>query len=372
MILVSTDSLKPGKCLAKPIYNEKGYILVSEGIPLTERMINRLIELGITYVYVSDPRTSDIQSTDPISNELRKKAKQEIKNQLTNIQNKEVLAQSFVLEKTTKELSKLVQSILKEIKSNKDLISLLSEVYSYDNYIFTHSLNVTLYSLAIGCELKLSEKQLEVLGLGAILHDVGKISIPNDILLKPGKLTDEEYEVIKQHTENGFEILRKTMTIPLIAAHCAYQHHERLDGSGYPRGIKGDNIHYFARIIAVADVFDAVTSNRVYRRAMLPHEGLEILYAGAEQLFDLEIVEAFRRSVVIYPIGLTVHLNDGRKGVISGQNQGLSERPIIRIIEENGQELSNYYEINLKEELHLVISKCDTTYETEEMMQNSN
>ncbi|WP_328589239.1 HD-GYP domain-containing protein [Litchfieldia alkalitelluris] len=361
MILVSTHTLKPGICLAKPIHNENGFVLISEGIPLTERMIIRLNELGISYVYVEDERTSDLKPVKPISDEVRLKAKKVIEVNLMGIQDKEVLRQSFILEKTTKELSKIIKALLHEIKTNKELITLLSEVITYDNYIFSHSLNVTLYSLAIGTQLNLSEKELEVLGLGAILHDVGKMTIPTSILMKPGKLTNEEFEIIKKHTESGFEILRNVLTIPLIAAHCAYQHHERIDGSGYPRGIKGEEIHNYARIIAVADVFDAVTSNRVYRRAMLPHEGLEILYAGVGKLFDTSIIEAFRRSVVVYPLGLTVFLNDERKGVVSKQNQGLSERPVVRIIEEKGQAVNPPYEVDLMKELHLVITECETT-----------
>jgi putative nucleotidyltransferase with HDIG domain len=362
MILVSTDKLKPGQCLGKPIYNENGYILISQSIPITERMIERLVELGITYVYIEDERTKDITANKPISDELRKKAKETIEANFKNIQNKDMLSQSFVLEKTSKNLTKVVRSILNEIKSNKELITLLSDVITYDNYIFSHSLNVTLYSLAIGTKMNLSEKELEVLGLGAILHDVGKMSIPTEILMKPGKLTNEEFDIVKAHTNNGFDILRNVITIPLIASHCAYQHHERLDGSGYPRGIKGNEIHFFARIIAVADVFDAVTSNRIYRNAMLPHEGLEILYSGVGTMFEAGIIEAFRRAVVIYPLGLTVILNDGRKGVVSRQNQELSERPVVRIIEESGQVLRETYEVDLNKELHLIITECDTTF----------
>ena len=136
-----------------------------------------------------------------------------------------------------------------------------------------------------------------------------------------------------------FNYLKNIHTVSLHVAHCAYQHHERLDGSGYPRGLKDNEIHELGKIIAVADVFDAVTSNRVYRSAMLPHEGLEILYAGAGTKFEIPIVEAFRRAVAIYPNGLSVVLNDGRKGVVSGQNIGIGDRPIIRILEEIDQPL---------------------------------
>ena len=194
--------------------------------------------------------------------------------------------------------------------------------------------------------------------MGAILHDVGKMNIPFEILGKPGKLTEEEFEMVKKHPEYGFQLLKNIHTVSLHVAHCAYQHHERIDGSGYPRGLKGDEIHELGKIIAVADVFDAVTSNRVYRNAMLPHEGLEILYAGAGNQFEVSIVEAFRRAVAIYPMGLTVELNDDRKGVISGQNIGIGDRPIVRIIEEMGNPLQESYEINLKNQPHLIITRC--------------
>ncbi|MBE4907397.1 HD-GYP domain-containing protein [Bacillus luteolus] len=370
MILVSTKSLAPGKILAKAIYNENGQVLISEDVPLTERMIVRLLELGITFVYVKDNRTEDIETVQPIPRTLRKEAIKTIETIFIDLQKEKHSSGSLFLEKNSKHLLKVIRSVVHEVKNNKDLITLLSEVYTYDNYIFTHSLNVTLYTLAIGTQLKMSEKQLEILGIGAILHDVGKMTVPIDILMKPGRLTLEEFETIKLHTEHGFEILRRMPTVPLVAAHCAFQHHERIDGSGYPRGIKGPEIHEFAKVMAVADVFDAVTSNRVYRSAMLPHEGLEILYSGVGNLFDTKIVEAFRKAVVIYPVGLTVYLNDGRKGIVSKQNQGLSERPVIRILEESGRDLENPYEVDLKQKLDLVITKCDTTLVGENLSTN--
>ena len=162
-------------------------------------------------------------------------------------------------------------------------MSILSDVCVHDTYIFTHSLNVALYSLAVGMELKLPRNQLEDIGLGALMHDIGKVSMPKEILLKPGKLTDEEFTIIKIHsTEEGFDLLRNTHTVPLLVAHCAFQHHESLDGSGYPRGIKEKDIHHYAKIIAVADVFDAVTSAMgITGSAMLPHEGLGIILCGS-------------------------------------------------------------------------------------------
>ncbi len=361
MRLLSTKSLQKNMTLAKPIYNGKGQVLVSEGVPLTPRIIDRLIELGITYVYISDPFTNDIEIKSPISEKTKKEAIQTIEQTFEVIKKGKSLSKVFLFEQLGKKFSFVVRDILEQIKNHKDVISLLSEVSAYDHYIFTHSLNVTIYSLALGVELKLPQRKLEELGMGAMLHDVGKMLVPYEILTKPGKLTNEEYHVIQKHAEDGFYILRNVPNLPLVAAHCAYQHHERLDGSGYPRSLVGENIHYYSRILAITDVYDAVTSNRVYRQAMLPHEGLEILYAGAGTKCDLIMIEAFRRSIASYPTGVTVHLNDCRKGIVIKQNTGTSDRPVIRIIEDNGSRVETPYELDLLKELSVIIVETDTT-----------
>ncbi|WP_335870306.1 HD-GYP domain-containing protein [Bacillus sp. 2205SS5-2] len=359
MRLLSTRNLNKGMVLATSVYSPKGQALIRAGVSVTTRMIQRLVDLNIQYVYIEDVQSAGIYIQDPVSSELRQEAISTIEASFTGLNKSSASANALVFEKNSKVFKGIIHTVLRGIKDNPDLQIVLSDVFTYDSYIFQHSFNVTLYSLAIGMELKLSDKQLEAIGMGAILHDVGKMLVPEEILLKPGRLTEEEFIEVKRHSEYGFEILRKLHTISLTIAHCAFQHHERLDGSGYPRGIKEEDIHPFAKIIAVADVFDAVTSNRVYRNAMLPHQGLEILYSGAGTLFDTRVVEAFRNSVSIYPNGLTVVLSDGRKGIIAKQNKGLSDRPVVRIIEEEGQTISSTYEIDLKIELHLVITDCN-------------
>ncbi|MFS0780307.1 HD-GYP domain-containing protein [Bacillus sp. 1P06AnD] len=363
MRLISTEYVKSGQVLGKTIYNDSRHALLQEGVVLTERMIIRLKELGIPFVYIDDNLTAGIQPRNTVSDKVRsesirtiEKVFQEVGAQNTNLNS------SFVIEKAAKKLNAIISNVLTEIKQNTNLLTILSDMYIHDSYIFIHSFNVTLYSLAIGLQLKLNQKQLETLGLGAILHDVGKTKIPADILLKPGRLTEDEYEEIKKHAEHGFQMLKEAGTVSLLVAHCAFQHHERLNGSGYPRGLMGTDIHDYGKIIAVADVFDAVTSNRVYRKAMLPHEGLEILYSGSGTMFDQEIVEAFRRAVAIYPVGLTVVLNDGRVGVVCKQNTGISDRPVVRIIEENHHPVGEPYEIDLLKKMDLVIVDCDKNF----------
>lgn len=361
MRLVKTSSVTTGTKLGKAIYNERGKVLVNKGVSLDGRMLKRLIQLGFTYIYIDDKETADIEYKDPISDPLKREAMSTIVTTFKRIGAEPLSERSFVLDKSVNEYKKVVKYIMQELNDHPELMSILSDVCVHDSYIFTHSLNVTLYSLAVGMELKLKPQQLEAIGLGALMHDIGKVAVPKEILLKPGKLTNDEFELIKTHASEGFEILRNTDSVPLLVAHCAFQHHERMDGSGYPRGIRESEIHDYAKIIAVADVFDAVTSNRVYRPAMLPHEGLELLYSGVERHFQTKVVKAFHKSVAIYPIGITVELNDGRKGVVVQQNASLSDRPIVRVLEENGQDIDPY-EINLEKELSTVIIGCDTTF----------
>ena len=361
MRLVKTSSVEANTKLGKAIYNENGRILINKGVALEGRMLKRLIDLGITYIYIEDKQTDDIFLKEPISDPLKREAMTTIAATFKKIHSEPLESKSFIMEKSVKEYQAIIKHIMSELNNNPELMSILSDVCIHDTYIFTHSLNVTLYSLAVGMELKLPTSKLETIGLGALMHDIGKVSVPKEILMKPGRLTDDEYEIIKKHSSEGFELLRNTHTVPLLVSHCAFQHHERLDGSGYPRGLRGDEIHEYAKIVAVADVFDAVTSHRVYRDAMLPHEGLEMLYAGSDRHFQAKIVKAFQHSVAIYPVGITVSLNDGRKGVVVKQNKSLNDRPVVRILEEEGYPVAPY-EINLAEKLSVVVTDCDTTY----------
>lgn len=146
----------------------------------------------------------------------------------------------------------------------------------------------------------------------------------------------------------------------MLAAHCAYQHHERLDGSGYPRSLKKDEIHKYARLLAVADVFEALTNHRVHRRAMLPHLAIEILYSQSGTHFDQDYVESFRNTVAIYPIGVSVKLNTGETAIVAGYKANMLTRPIVRIIKDPANNpLPHYHEVDLSKNLSLMIEECD-------------
>jgi putative nucleotidyltransferase with HDIG domain len=357
MRLVSINNSKAGMILARPIYNGNGKLLVAEGMTLNERFISRFKDHGIGSLYIKDKVTDDIIIEDVIPLEVRVQAMETIKSTFSNIKKNKGRVSDVIKVDGFKQM---IHSILKGIQSSNRAIALLSDIHITDHYVYAHSLNVMIYTLGLAIEKGFNDEQLCEISLGCLLHDIGKMMIPKEILYKPGKLSDAEFEVIKNHPLFGFEILRKQEDIPLLAAHCALQHHEKWDGSGYPYGLKGENIHPYARLIAVADVFDALTSNRSYRNAMLPHEAMDIIYAETHSHFEQEAVEIFRKKIVMYPIGLTVQLSTGETGVVVDNNAHFTTRPIVRIFRSaSGETLQAFTEIDLSKNLSIMIVGCE-------------
>ncbi len=362
MRLISINALKAQMVCGRTIWNEAGLPLLQKNVVITDGIISRLKQLGIQYLYIEDKISSGIAIEESVSLEVRTKAVKQITDSFKKVKGLTSQAASLVLDKQSKVIGQIVDDLLTTIIKSDEVLTVLTDSLIYDEYLYQHSFQVTLYSIAIGKELGYSSDELRTIGIGAMLHDVGKLVIPSDILFKEDRLTDEEYEIMKQHARYGFEILRNLHTVSLLVAHCAFQHHERIDGSGYPRGLVDADIHPYAKIIAVADVFDAVTSKRVYREKMLPSQGIEIIEAGSGIIFDKRVVEAFKRSIVHYPNGTIVLLSDGRRGVVAKQNLSNPKLPFIRIFEENNTILNTTYLFNLIEHPEVTIEKVETDY----------
>ncbi|WP_062199544.1 HD-GYP domain-containing protein [Massilibacterium senegalense] len=359
MRLINIDALKVGMVLHKAVVDKTGRALIQSGMMLNAPLIEKLKLLKIPFVYIEDKRTEGIKLKEGISTETYHAAYTKIKDIFVQINQKKTVKKVLPVERISFTLLETVRTLFDDLQNNKEAISLLTNIHAHDDYLFRHSLNVTIYALAVANELNFLKREVEMIGLGALLHDIGKIGTSIEILGKPGRLTKEEFDEIKKHSTRGYELLRGVYTIPFTVAHCAFQHHERLDGTGYPRQLKGGEIHDFAKIIAICDVFDAVTTNRSYRKAMLPHEALEILYAGCGTQFETKFVEVFKNTVAMYPIGVPVQLNDGRMGIVSRIYKKMSERPIVRILEEYGKEVKEPYNLDLSKELSVMIQSCE-------------
>lgn len=346
---IQLENIEIGTKLARSIYNSKQQMLLREGTVLTVNFIERLKNLGYTSVYVNDGLVDDVRFDEVISEKTRLQAISCLNDISNNIQTNNGFSVSCA--------KQVVSDIVSELLNNRQILLNLSEIRSYDDYTFGHSVNVTAISTMIGISLHYTQQKLQDLALAVLLHDIGKTKIPPKIINKPGKLTPEEFEIIKKHTWEGFEILRSNPEIKITSAHVALQHHERCDGSGYPRNLDGDNILEFARVSAIADVFDALTNDRCYQAKIPAHKAYKILLEKSGSHFDNDILGKFSQKIALYPQGTKVLLNDGRSGLIIRQNYSAPTCPVVRIFWELDKELSQSVEVNLLDEPGLAIDE---------------
>ncbi|NQX59582.1 HD-GYP domain-containing protein [Paenibacillus qinlingensis] len=358
MLFMPINMCQPGMRLAKNIYNDDGMVLLAVNVELTQRLLDRLFSYGIDYIYIEDARTNDIIQEDVIQDETRSKAVIEIRNTFKKVMedsNKRGAVNYYDIGRNFRDVMKM---IIDDLSAHEGAMVMLNNMNVKDNYLFQHSVNVSIYAIMLGISYGYSRDKLETLGLGALLHDIGKTKVPLGILRKPSQLTPQEFNEMKNHTTYGFNLLKDEPNIPLLSAHCALQHHERINGSGYPRGIQGGEINEFARWIGLVDSYDAMTTTRVYRRPLLPHEAMEQLFAGSGTMYDQSQIALFRDKIAIYPLGITVRLNTGEYGLVSKLNMSVPHRPTIRVLQdEAGTVLKEPYEIDLSSKLSILISE---------------
>lgn len=337
---ILVGKVKEGMVLGRTLYSYDGNILLNAGIVLKNSYISKLSDLGIREVYVEDEISRDIVLNDVISEETRFEARISIKNAMDSIRYGNSL--------DVKPIRNSVCKMIDELMDVKDTMVNLQDLKSNDLYTFSHSVNVCVLSLITGISMKFDEEKLRELGIGAMLHDVGKIRIPSEILNKPESLTAEEFNIVKKHTSYGYELLKKSMVLSTYASYIALTHHERYDGEGYPLGLRGEEIHEFARIVSVADVYDAITSDRVYKKRININEAVEFLIGMGDHQFDYNIVRNFIEHITIYPPGTCVLLNEGEKAIVVDVNKRYPNRPIIRIlVDREGQMLREPIEMDL-------------------------
>jgi HD-GYP domain-containing protein (c-di-GMP phosphodiesterase class II) len=236
------------------------------------------------------------------------------------------------IENASKAISSMVESVLR----NPDAFLWLSRLKQSDSYSYQHSIDSAVLSVSMGRHLGFSKGEMNDLAIGTLLLDVGKVKLPEGLLTKPGRLTADELREIHKHVDYSVKIMTETKGISAKAIEMAYSHHERHDGSGYPRGIKGTEIPLFGRIAAVVDCYDAMTSDRAYSKAIAPHQAIRLLYEWRNKDFQEEIVEQFIQCLGVYPTGSLVELSTGQVGVVLSQNRVRHLRPrIILILDED-------------------------------------
>lgn len=315
MRYIKIEDAKPGMCLAYNMYDTDGHTLICNGSVLSEFYIKRLSDYGFDGVYITDELSEDIEIEPVITPELRAEGLVRVRE--SNIDGCKGVAK------------KIVEQVL-----DRGVLSLdLTDLRSFDGYTYAHSVNVAVIACIIGFGLKLKSEELEQIVTAGLLHDLGKLVIPREILNKPARLTNEEYDLMKTHSTLSYELIKERWDISAGVKAAVLYHHENVDGSGYPDGKEGDQISLFTKILHVADVYDALVSKRPYKNPYSPYEACEYLMGAGGIMFDSKVVESLMLCVPFYPKGTQVKLSDGRDGIIVENSGTRNLRPLLRLLD---------------------------------------
>lgn len=336
--------------LAKPVYGTGGQILLCAGTVLEKKYVPRLESLGIHSVYIEGGK---VDTDEPISQKFRLQAAKSLK----------IISQGGDVNKVS--IADDVNNILNDILSLGGIIESISNISSYDGYTFMHSVDVCALTMCIGFQLGFERHSLLEMGIGALLHDVGKLKIAPHILNKPGKLNDNEYAEIMKHPLLGYEMIKNHKHVSKRSALMVLEHHERFNGRGYPLRKNGEGVLFFSSICGTVDVYSAMITNRCYREGYPAHEAYELILGMGDSDFDFKVVQAFSRCIRPYPKGTIVRLSDNRIAQVISNDTGHPYLPTVIMLTPKDDAKINLLEAKL------TIKHAVKPEDMEEMIQNN-
>lgn len=337
---ISTTQLTPGMVTAEDVYTYTNQLLIPRGTVLTDKAITKLefysiinlkVEDDISAEYLANPEIpEDISYSEKVKRNPEYLAfKARFDEEVPKFQN---MLDSVALNKRPIDLDSLLDFTFNLLKSDSGYLSvfdMLHNMRQYDDMTYVHSINVALMCNVFARWLRMSEEETKMATLCGLLHDIGKVAVPPDIIKKAGKLTEGEYTIVKKHTLEGYNAL-KAQNVPDSIMNSALMHHERCDGSGYPFGIKGPKIDVYAKMVAIVDVYDAMTSARIYRGPMCPFKVVGIFEDESLQKYDTRFIMTFLENIVNTYMLNRVKLNDGRVGEVVFINRSSLANPTIK------------------------------------------
>ncbi len=367
MRLVPVWALRPGMEVAKKVASNSGAPLLNVGVQLEMDYIQKLKKLNVRAVYIHDDLIPDVMVEDVILEETREKAINMVRSTLTALKEYQRPKLSKLVT-ARQELTDILDDIINQLLGNENLTVNLSDIRYTDDYTFSHSVNVAVLSIMTGISLGMNRTELKHMGIGAFLHDLGKVVVPLSILNKPGRLLEEERLEIEKHPLYGLELVkgRHFFNGPSLAI--IYKHHERINGKGYPQGLHGDEIERYPKICAVADVYDALVSDRPYRQGFKPHQAMEIMEEECEG-YDMQVMQTFYHHIAAYPVGTIISLDNGYVGVVVHNTSGYPTRPRVRVIaEKESFSPVECYEIDLLTTLNVTVERVYEEHELPERL----
>lgn len=336
--ILFTFELEPGMITAEDVYTTAGQLLIPVNTLLDDSFIYKLKLYNVATVAVLDSMEDPV--SEPATYSERIKSSEEFQafkeEYLENIDEFQNTINDIVTKNAPLNPSELVEqtaSLLGSSSTSIHIFDMLHNMREFDDSTFTHCLNVALICNVFGKWLNMSEDDIDTLTLSGLLHDIGKLTTPEEILTKPDKLTTAEYQIMKDHVKNGYAYLKNQEIDPRIKEACLF-HHERCDGSGYPYGLTGNKIPEFARIVAIADVYDAMTAKRVYRGPMCPFTVIKFIEDEGYNKYDPRFLLTFLENVVSSYIHTTVRLSNGKTGEVVFINRQDFSRPMVQCQDE--------------------------------------
>lgn len=339
MRLISSKNLKDGDIIARDIVSHDGGILLRHNTRFKEVFKAKLIERNISEVYIDDEISAGIEPRSLLDSSSKQAITQDIKEQFQKLQNS--------MEIDTEVLSQ-VASLLIEALSEKEMIIELEDLRTNDLYTYEHCISVAIMASLVCNRLQINQQQKQEIIMGALIHDIGKMMVPKSILNKAGALTENEYEIVKSHTEIGYKLIKDNLALSAITKLAVLCHHEREDGSGYPLG-KGKELHIGTKIVAGCDLYHALISDRCYRQGLPINEVIAI---GQREPINPEVREIIENLFAYYPVGALVKLNDGSIAIVEQNFCADVKRPIVRVVD---RETKNTYKLNLQKETRYYI-----------------
>lgn len=341
---VRTQDLRPGMKTAEDVFSYNNQMIVPKGATLDDKIITRLEFYSVLAIRIADEEDEaeeqfpsddgEVSEASSYSERVRasKEFKQFEKGFLENTENFKQSLNNLVVDGSDVDTDTLLHGVTDMVSENMTSISvfdMLHNMRQYDDFTYMHSMNVALICNVFAKWLNMSEQDIEILTLGGLLHDVGKLKIPDNIIRKPEKLSPAEYNIIKTHSLQGYNIL-KDKDIDDNIKKCALMHHERCDGSGYPLGLTSEKINSYAKIVAIADVYDAMTAARIYRGPLCPFKVISIFESEGLQKYDSHYILTFLEHIATTYMNNRVRLNNGMEGDVVFMNKNQYSRPMLQ------------------------------------------
>ncbi len=336
-----TRSLQKGMKIDQAIVDRRGRILIARGAIMDDYLIDSLLKLGINGVYIregeEDPEEENISlMAKSVIEKTRVADRSKVK--LTESVKKRVAEgiQYLYNNTDTQDFSdatnKITDELIRAISDNEAIAVDISTLKISDEYTFKHSVDVATMAMIVAKQHGLNDKEVYEIGIAGLLHDLGKSKIPNEVLNKPGRLNDEEFAIMKQHSVYGYEILKEKENYSPSVLLGVLQHHEKMNGMGYPMGVSSEKMHLFAKILSVVDIYDALVTERSYKKAFSQRDAVEMIMSMTQEL-DLNVMKSFLESMILYPVDTIVQLSNGEKAKVVQNNPGYILRPKVVGIE---------------------------------------